>query len=377
MTDHVGKDLYHTGSTITDKENNVSIKQIGEKVMNALKEVGEDIFEEDLVTSGSVKNLKISEGKVSFDLSVASPNSPDMQKVQEEAIAKVSALEEVKEVHVNLIPGRRPETMGGDPWAGRSAIPGVKHIVAVASGKGGVGKSTVAVNLAASLAAKGHKTGLLDADIYGPSIGMMMGIPHGERPFVKDDKVIPVERYEVGCISVAFLLSESNTPVIWRGPMVGKLLKQLITDVNWGELDVLVVDLPPGTGDAQLTLIQSVPISGSVIVTTPQQLATMDATRGIEMFTKLQVPVLGLVENMSSFVTPDGNTYDVFPREGIEKIEKSYNVPILAKVPIQPTVAEQGDKGFPEVLANPDSAASAEFGKLAESVANLLEKEGE
>lgn len=353
----------------------MSLKELGSKIMDTLKEVGADIFEEDLVTSGNVKNLKISEGKVSFDLQVPSPNSPDMEKVKQEAAGKVGALEGVDEVHINLLPARRPEAMGGDPWAGRAPLPGVKSIVAVASGKGGVGKSTVAVNLAAALAASGKKTGLLDADIYGPSIGMMMGIPHGERPFVKDDKVIPIQRYEVGCISVAFLLSESNTPVIWRGPMVGKLLKQLITDVNWGELDVLVVDLPPGTGDAQLTLVQSVPISGSVIVTTPQQLAAMDATRGIEMFTKLQVPVLGVVENMSSFIAPDGSAIDVFPRQGIEKIEKSYNVSVLARVPIQPSVAQQGDSGFPEVLANPDSPASREFKNLAASVVEGLKAE--
>jgi ATP-binding protein involved in chromosome partitioning len=350
----------------------VSIKLLAEKVMNTLKEVGADIFEEDLVSAGNVKNLKITEGKVSFDLEVMSPNSPDMEAVKKEAFEKVSAIEGVESVEVNLTPGRRPESMGGDPWQGRAPIPGVKHIVAVASGKGGVGKSTVAVNLAASLAAKGHKTGLLDADIYGPSVGMMMGIPHGERPFVRDDKVIPVKRFEVDCISVAFLLSEANTPVIWRGPMVGKLLKQLITDVNWGELDYLVVDLPPGTGDAQLTLVQSVPISGSVIVTTPQQLAAMDATRGIEMFTKLQVPVLGIVENMSGVVAPNGELFDVFPRDGIAGIEQKYNVEILAKVPIVASVAAQGDKGFPEVLANVDSPAAAEFNKLADQVTSKL-----
>jgi len=350
----------------------VSIKQISEKVLNTLKDVGADIFEKDLVESGSVKNLKIKDGKVSLDLEVASPNSPDMMQVKKEAIEKISAIDGVSEVFINLLPGRRPENIGNDPWAGRSSIPGVKHIVAVASGKGGVGKSTVSVNLAAALAARGQKTGLLDADIYGPSVGMMMGIGHGERPFVSDDKVIPIERYNVGCISVAFLLSESNTPVIWRGPMVGKLLKQLLTDVNWGELDVLVVDLPPGTGDAQLTLVQSVPISGSVIVTTPQQLATLDAVRGIEMFTKLQVPVMGLVENMSGFISEDGTTHDLFPREGIEEIKKKYNVPVLGKVPMLPSVARQGDSGFPEVLANPESAAAQQFYDVADAVIRNL-----
>jgi ATP-binding protein involved in chromosome partitioning len=300
-----------------------------------------------------------------------------METVREQAIAAVRAIEGVEDVVVNLIPGQRPQTMGGDPWAGRAPIPGVKHIVAVASGKGGVGKSTVAVNLAAALAASGARTGLLDADIYGPSVAMMMGISHGERPMVQDEKVLPIERYEVGCISVAFLLSEENTPVIWRGPMVGKLLKQLLTDVNWGELDILVVDLPPGTGDAQLTLIQSVPISGSVVVTTPQKLAAMDAIRGIEMFRKLGVTVFGVVENMSRFVAPDGvTTYEVFPHGGIDEVERLYHVPILASVPIQPSVAEQGDNGVPEVIANPTSLASQEFRRMASLVREALGMKG-
>lgn len=342
--------------------------------MKALKTLSSPELEKDIVSAGCVKNLKIKQGKVSFDLAVPSPNSPAMEDLKTEAKALVEQLEGVDEVSVSLTTGQRPESKGPDPWAGRAPIPGVKKIVAVASGKGGVGKSTVAVNLASALAASGIKTGLLDADIYGPSVAMMMGIPQGERPEVHDNKVVPIERYEVHTISVAFLLSESNTPVIWRGPMVGKLLKQLLTDVHWGELDVIVVDLPPGTGDAQLTLIQSVPISGSVIVTTPQKLAAMDATRGIEMFRKLQVPVIGIVENMSRFVAPDGKTtFEVFPHDGIKEVEKSYNVPKLASVPIQSSVAEQGDSGLPEVLANPKSLASLEFKEMARKVAEAVD----
>jgi ATP-binding protein involved in chromosome partitioning len=296
-----------------------------------------------------------------------------MKSLRDQAYDLVSTLDGVDEANISLVMGERKQEKGPDPWAGRAAIPGVKTIIAVASGKGGVGKSTVAVNLAAALAADGYKTGLLDADIYGPSVAMMMGIPHGERPDVKDNKVLPIDRYEVSTISVAFLLSESNTPVIWRGPMVGKLLQQLLTDVNWGELDALVVDLPPGTGDAQLTLVQSVPINGAVIVTTPQRLAAIDAVRGIEMFRKLQVPVLGVVENMSKFIAPDGTTtYDIFPRDGIKDVEEMYNVPLLANVPIQPSVAEQGDIGFPVVLSNPDSPASEELKKMARTVVKQL-----
>lgn len=354
----------------------MAAKQLGEKVLDALKSLGEEILGRDVVTGGNVKNLRIKKDRISFDLAVPSPNSPEMQSLRDQAIEVVKGVEGVGEVEINLIPGQRPTSHGQDPWAGRAPLPGVKRIVAVASGKGGVGKSTVAVNLAAGLATVGMKVGLLDADIYGPSVAMMMGIAHGERPFVKNNKVLPIERYEVKTISVAFLLSESDTPVIWRGPMVGKLLKQLLSDVDWGELDVLVVDLPPGTGDAQLTLIQTVPIDGSIVVTTPQKLAAMDATRGIEMFRKLDVPVYGLVENMSSFICPNCKSeHDIFPRGGVEEVVEKYDVPVLAKIPVQPSVGEQGDSGLPEVIADPESPASAEIMRMVEGVRTALSLE--
>lgn len=347
-------------------------------VLNALKSLGEKELGRDVVTGGNVKNLRINKDRVSFDLAVTSPNSPEMQDLKERALAIVRKVEGVGDVDINLIPGKRSTSLGQDPWAGRAPLPGVKRIVAVASGKGGVGKSTVAVNLAAGLAASGLKVGLLDADIYGPSVAMMMGIAHGERPFVRNNKVLPIERYEVKIISVAFLLSESDTPVIWRGPMVGKLLKQLLSDVDWGELDVLVVDLPPGTGDAQLTLIQTVPINGSIIVTTPQKLAALDATRGIEMFRKLDVPVYGLVENMSSFICPKCKSeHDIFPRGGIEEVEEKYSVPVLARIPVQPSIGEQGDSGLPEVIADPKSPASGEIMRMVEGVRGDLSLEAE
>lgn len=359
----------------------MDIKTLGANIMTALKELGKDAEGNDLVSSGAVKNLKIKSGAVSFNLAFPDPAEDSVAEVAAKAKEVVSALEGVKEVEVGVIQGeaapqghQHGSEPHQDPWAGRAPVKDVKHVIAVASGKGGVGKSTVAVNLAASLAKQGLKVGLLDADIYGPSVGMMMGINHGDRPEVLEEKVLPIERYGVKNISIAFLLSDANTPVIWRGPMVGKIIKQLLhEDVNWGKLDVLVIDLPPGTGDAQLTLVQSVPISGSIVVTTPQKLAAMDATRGIEMFTKLQVPVMGIVENMSKFIAPDGQVFDLFPRDGIKEVEAKYNVPTLGSIPIQPSVAQQGDAGVPEVVANPDSLASKEFTKIAEYVAEALQ----
>lgn len=359
----------------------MDIKTLGENIMTALKELGSDAEGNDLVSSGAVKNLKIKKGAISFNLAFEDPEDTSVADVVAKAKEVILALEGVDEVEVSVLKAEpKPEAKEPDhgehkdPWAGRAPVAGVKHILAVASGKGGVGKSTVAVNLAASLAKQGLKVGLMDADIYGPSVGMMMGIAPGDKPEVHEEKVIPIERHGVHNISIAFLLAEANTPVIWRGPMVGKIIKQLLhDDVNWGKLDIMVIDLPPGTGDAQLTLVQSVPISGSIVVTTPQKLAAMDATRGIEMFTRLQVPVMGIVENMSKFVAPDGQTFDIFPREGIEEVEKKYNVPTLGSIPIQSSVAEQGDAGVPEVVANPDSLASKEFDKIAEYVTDTLQ----
>ena len=325
------------------------------QVFEALKDVIDPELGKDIVSLGFVKNLEINGGAVSFDLELTSPKCPvkDMLKTQaEDAVKKIDG---VSSVEINLT--ARPE--GKDPWAGRAPIPGVKRLIAVASGKGGVGKSTVAVNLAAALAEAGQKVGLLDADIYGPSVAMMMGVPHGEQPKVLGDTIVPLERYGVKLMSIAFLLPEANAPVIWRGPMVANLVKQLIRQVLWGSLDSIVVDLPPGTGDAQLTLVQTVPLNGAIIVTTPQQIAALDATRGIEMFTRLEVPVLGLVENMSTFVCPScGAQHDMFPRGGIEEVESRYSTPVIARIPIETAIGSHGDSGTPTVIATPESPAA-------------------
>jgi ATP-binding protein involved in chromosome partitioning len=251
-------------------------------------------------------------------------------------------------------------------------LPGVKHTVAVASGKGGVGKSTVAVNLAVALARRGVRAGLLDADIYGPSIPLMMGTD--ERPALDSlGRIVPFERYGVRYMSLGFLV-DKDAAVIWRGPLVMKAISQLLSQVDWGELDVLVVDLPPGTGDAQLTLSQKVRLSGAVIVTTPQDVALADAIKGVAMFRKVGVGVLGIVENMSSFACPHcGGRTDVFGHGGGRREAERLEVPFLGEIALDPAVREGGDRGRPVVAVDPDSHASAAFHALAASVVEALD----
>ena len=248
-------------------------------------------------------------------------------------------------------------------------IKGVTHIIAVASGKGGVGKSTVASNLAVGLRRRGHEVGLVDADIYGPSLPTMMNI-QGRPLATPENKIIPLEAYGVKCMSIGFLV-DPEEPVIWRGPMVMGVVKQFLQEVAWGELDFLLVDLPPGTGDAQLTLIQAVPISGSIIVTTPQDVAVMDAVRGIEMFRKLQVPVLGIVENMSWLSLPDGTRMEPFGSGGGKRTAEKYDVPLIAQIPLCPAIRAGGDAGRP-ALANEDTPESQSFESVLDAVENTF-----
>jgi ATP-binding protein involved in chromosome partitioning len=263
------------------------------------------------------------------------------------------------------------EGRGRDPAAGRAALPGVAHVVAVASAKGGVGKSTVAANLAVALATAGRRVGLIDADIYGPSQPMMFGTD--AKPQVSAARRIqPVERWGVKLISMGFFLDE-NSPVIWRGPIVMGIVRQFLRDVDWGALDVLLVDLPPGTGDAQLTLVQQVPVSGGVIVTTPQDVALLDVGRGMAMFAQVSTPVLGVVENMSGYVCPRcGTEDDVFGKGGARALAERFGVPLLAQIPIVPVVREAGDRGQPIVSADPEHAVSRAFRALAERVVGDL-----
>jgi ATP-binding protein involved in chromosome partitioning len=261
----------------------------------------------------------------------------------------------------------RPPAGGPPP---KIALPGVRNVVAVASGKGGVGKSTVAANLALALAGAGHRTGLLDADIYGPSVPIMMGIPG-----IIDQRStpLPLERYGLRLMSIGFLVPPEQA-VIWRGPMVDRALRQFLGDIDWGNLDYLVIDLPPGTGDAQLTLTQNAPLTGAVIVTTPQDVSLIDARKGLEMFRQVRVPVLGIVENMSFFVGEDGKRYDIFRHGGGRKLAKEVGVPLLGEIPIDPRVAECGDGGDPIVHKYPDSSVAGAYRALAEVVIRELAK---
>jgi ATP-binding protein involved in chromosome partitioning len=254
-----------------------------------------------------------------------------------------------------------------NPFANLAPLPGVQHIVAVASGKGGVGKSTVATNLAVALGLSGVRTGLLDADIYGPSIPLMMGV--NDRPQVTStNRILPFLNHGIKMQSLGFFLGE-NAPVIWRGPMVMKAVQQLLQDTEWGDLDVLVIDLPPGTGDVQLTLAQTVPLTGAVLVTTPQDLALLDVKKGAEMFKQVQAPLLGIVENMSYFMCPDcGKRTNIFRQGGGQKESERLGIPLLGRIPLETGVCDAGDTGVPVVIGQPDSAASIEFQKVATAV---------
>jgi ATP-binding protein involved in chromosome partitioning len=249
------------------------------------------------------------------------------------------------------------------------SLPGVKHLIAVASGKGGVGKSTVAANLALALQARGSRVGLMDADIYGPSIPIMMGL-QGVDP---QKTAFPMEKYGLRLMSMGFIVRPEQA-VIWRGPMVHRAITQFLTDLDWGQLDYLVIDLPPGTGDAQLTLTQTAPLTGAVIVTTPQEVSLIDARKGLEMFRQVRVPVLGIVENMSYFIGEDGKRYEIFRHGGGRKLATEAGVPFLGDIPIDARVAESGDTGDPIVHKYPDSPVAAAYRKLAETVVGELEK---
>jgi ATP-binding protein involved in chromosome partitioning len=261
---------------------------------------------------------------------------------------------------------------GQAPFAGRTALPGVARIIAVASGKGGVGKSTVAVSLALALHRRGLRVGLLDADVHGPSVPLMTGVPEARPRMIEEKKIVPIERFGITMVSMGFFLDD-RSPVIWRGPMVMSIVRQFLKDVVWGELDVLVVDLPPGTGDAQLTLLQEVPVAGGVIVTTPQDIALQDVKRGIAMFATVQTPVLGVVENMSEYVCPRcGTREDLFGAEGGRREAEALGVPLLGVVPLVTDLRVSMDNGAPLVIADPEHPVAQAFYAIADRVVTAL-----
>ncbi|MBN2547834.1 MAG: Mrp/NBP35 family ATP-binding protein [Anaerolineales bacterium] len=340
---------------------NKQVKITSEAVLDALSKVQEPELHKDLVTLNMIRDLKIDGDRVSFTIVLTTPACPMRGKIEQNARQAVESIPGVGAVEVKM-----DANVPSDGRArGLLQLP-IRNAIAVASGKGGVGKSTVAVNIAVVLAQYGARVGLLDADIYGPNIPTMMGVQ--QLPPAHDDKLAPAESYGVKIMSIGFLV-KPDQPLIWRGPMLHSAIRQFLTDVAWGELDYLIVDLPPGTGDAALSLAQSLPLSGGIIVTLPQQVSLDDARRGLEMFRQLDVPLFGVVENMSYLDLPDGTRMDVFGSGGGERLARESGVPYIGAIPIDPTVRQGGDQGKPVVITHPDSPVSQALKHIAEDIA--------
>jgi len=338
-----------------------------EMVLGALGTVMDPDLNRDLVSLNMIRGIKITPPSVSFKLVLTTTACPLKKELEDKAREAVLGIEGIKDVAIDVT----AEVPQSKKIPDKAPIPGIKNTIAVASGKGGVGKSTVAVNLALSLAATGARVGLLDADVYGPSIPLMMGI-HEMPGATEDEKLIPIENHGVQLMSVGFMLDE-ETPLIWRGPLVMQLIKQFLTGVVWGELDYLIIDLPPGTGDVQLTLVQTIPLTGAVIVTTPQDIALLDARRAIKMFSEVEVPVLGIIENMSVFVCPHcGESTEIFSHGGGLKTSERYNVPLLGQLPLDLKTREGGDSGTPIVIMEPESAQAKAFNEIACNMAGKI-----
>jgi ATP-binding protein involved in chromosome partitioning len=345
--------------------------QTEDDIRNALKAVKYPGYSRDIVSFGLVKQISVQTGAVHVLLQLTT-NAPDVaQQIKADSERVLRALPGVKEANVQV-----QQTAGAhaatpqSPWAQQNKVPGLRRVVAVASGKGGVGKSTVSVNLACALQHLGAKVGLLDCDIYGPSIPLMMGVH--ERPTIsEDEKMVPPTNYGVKLMSMGFLV-DGDQPVIWRGPMIMKTIQQFFSAVEWGDLDFLLVDLPPGTGDAQLSLCQTVPLDGGVIVTTPQEASLGVVRKGIAMFLKVNVPILGIVENMSYYTTPSGDRVEIFGHGGGEAEAARQDVAFLGEVPIFTEIREGGDQGVPIAVSAPAQPAGQAFIKIAETLQRRL-----
>ena len=344
-------------------------------VMRALNMIQDPDLGRSIVELGFIKNLRACGGNVAFDIELTTPACPVKEQMEAQARDLVSQIENVKNVAVNMTARTRVvvDIRGG--------IPGVKNAIAVAAGKGGVGKSTTAVNLALALMETGAKVGLLDADIHGPSIPIMLGVPDGEQPDGEEidgvQRIYPLDRFGLKLMSVGFLTQRDN-PIIWRGPMIGKMLTTFLSSVDWGDLDYLIIDLPPGTGDVQLTLIQNTPLSGAVIVTTPEAVAGEDVIRAGKMFEKMgqtlniTVPILGIVENMSWFEAPDGERHYIFGQGGGERIAGTFGVPLLGQVPREMGITQGGDSGIPVMVSHPNSSVGEIYQEIAGGVARRV-----
>lgn len=354
------------------KKNNIT----PEAVKAALSTVMDPDLHTDIVSLGMISDINIDGTKVKFKLTLTTPACPVKEKLESEAresVAKIPGVTEVEMESGAAVAGQRRLPGGREP------VQGIKQLIAVTSGKGGVGKTTVTVNLACALASLGAKVGILDSDITGPNVPLMMGVEDYqpttvELPGEGDDgepiiKIVPAENYNVKVISMAFFVSK-DTPIIWRGPMLDKAIRQFLRDVNWEELDYLIVDMPPGTGDAQLTMVQATQLSGGVIVTTPQDVALLDGRKGLAMFQQMNVPVLGFIENMSYFQPPGSSErFEIFGHGGGKKLAEETGVPFLGEVPIDIAVREGSDKGAPITATNPNHPVSLAYREIAKQVA--------
>src|SRR5574341_1876664 len=332
-----------------------------ESVLTALSKVQEPELGKDLVTLNMIRNLEIASDKVSFTIMLTTPACPLRGQIDAEAKQAVMAIPGVKTVEVKW----DSDVPNDGRMRGLVNMP-IRNAVAVGSGKGGVGKSTVAVNIAVALAQSGARVGLLDADIYGPNVPTMMGVQRMPNP--RENRLIPAEAYGVKLMSMGFLVKPGQ-PLIWRGPMLNSAIRQFLGDVEWGELDYLIVDLPPGTGDAALSLAQALPLSGAIIVTMPQRVSLEDASRGLQMFRTLEVPILGVIENMSYLDLPDGTRMDIFGTGGGEQLAQATGTPFLGKIPIDQNVRIGGDSGRPIVVTQPESPADVALRDVAQKLA--------
>jgi ATP-binding protein involved in chromosome partitioning len=343
-------------------------------ILRALSTVQEPELGGDLVSRKMIKDVKIDGSRVSFTVELTTPACPLKDQIQHKCEAALERVAGVPKEHVQIEWSANVRPRGG--ILDKAAIPGVSHVIAVSAGKGGVGKSTVAVNLAVGLAMEGAKVGLVDADVYGPSVPLMLGTKGAQPSAVADERgeprMIPIEKYGIKMMSVGFMIDDSQ-PVIWRGPMVSQLLRQFLYQVDWAPLDYLIIDMPPGTGDIALTLAQSlqnVGLTGAVTVTTPQAVATSDVLKSMEMFKKVNVPLLGVIENMAYFIAPDtGQRYDIFGTGGATQLAEKLGVPLLGQIPIGVSIREGGDSGQPAVISDMPDAYAGAFREIARKLA--------
>jgi ATP-binding protein involved in chromosome partitioning len=333
-------------------------------VLEALKVVRDPDLNRDIVSLKFVKNIRIDGGAVSFVIELTTPACPVKDQMREQARAAVSALPGVTSVEIEMTAQVRSS---GSMDQGKAAVPGVKNIIAVGAGKGGVGKTTVAVNLAIALSKSGGRVAIIDGDIYGPNVPIMLGV---QTQLTTDgQKIVPAEQYGIQLVSMAFLTGD-DAPVIWRGPMLHGAIQQFFREVRWNDLDYLIVDMPPGTGDVALSLSQTVPVAGSIVVTTPQQVSLADSRRAVGMYKKLNIPTLGIIENMSHFVCPNCNhESDIFGRGGGEQMAQQLGVAFIGRIPIYQPIREGGDSGVPLMMSEPHSPAARAFMAAAERVA--------